>query len=264
MNASAILITGASSGIGRALAVACAAPGVVLHLSGRDTQRLEATAGDCRARGAEARPQLIDVTDAAAMDAWIRSIGPLDLVFANAGISAGTSGGRDGGTRECARQVRAIFATNVDGVINTVLPALEQMEAQAAAADGIRGRIVVISSMASFLAYPGVPSYCASKVAVDYWTVASAPSARARGVLLTSVCPGFVESNMTAANDFKMPGLIGAERAVGIILRGVRAGKRRIVFPWWMALGARFLQLLPPALTSRMLTARRTMGPMAD
>lgn len=196
------------------------------------------------------------------MSQWIAAIGQLDWVFANAGISAGTHGGGDSGVRERAAQVRAIFATNLDGVLNTVLPAIERMESQPPDTYGVRGRIVNIASMAAFIAFPGAPTYCASKAAVDYWTTASAPSYRQRGIVLHSVCPGFVRSAMTAANDFPMPGLIDAERAAAIILRGVRAGKRRIVFPWWMAIGARFMQLLPPALAARMLASQRSMGPL--
>src|SRR5580692_3563444 len=99
-----VLITGASSGIGRALAEACAAPGVTLHLSGRDAARLAEAASACRARGAEALPTVLDITDATAMAAWIGAAGRLDLVIANAGISAGT-----GGRAETAAQCRTIF-----------------------------------------------------------------------------------------------------------------------------------------------------------
>jgi len=264
MQASSILITGASSGIGRALALACAARGVELHLSGRDEARLQAVANDCHARSAKAYPRTIDVTDSAAMAQWIAGIGQLDWVFANAGISAGTHSGGDGGVRERAAQVRVIFATNLNGVLNTILPAIERMESQPPDTHGVRGRIVNIASMAAFIAFPGAPTYCASKAAVDYWTTASAPSHRQRGIVLHSVCPGFVRSAMTAANDFPMPGLIDAERAAAIILRSVRAGKRRIVFPWWMAIGARFMQLLPPALSARMLASQRSMGPLPE
>ena len=109
-----VLITGASSGLGRALAEACAAPGVVLHLSGRDAARLEEAAAACRAKGAEVQPRVIDVCDADAMAAWIQGAGRLDLVIANAGISAGT-----GGTTEPTAQTRLLFETNVTGVLNT-------------------------------------------------------------------------------------------------------------------------------------------------
>ena len=157
-----VLITGASSGLGRALAEACAAPGVVLHLSGRDAGRLEEAASACRARGAEVRPRVLDVCDAAAMAGWIAGAGRLDLVIANAGISAGT-----GGLTEPAAQARRIFEVNVTGVLNTALPALEVMAAQPPGADGLRGRVAVVASVAAFVAAPGAPAYCATKAAVQ-------------------------------------------------------------------------------------------------
>ncbi|MCA3393581.1 MAG: SDR family NAD(P)-dependent oxidoreductase, partial [Roseomonas sp.] len=162
-----VLITGASSGLGRALAEACAAPGVALHLSGRDATKLEETATACRARGAEVLPRVIDVCDATAMTGWITGAGRLDLVIANAGISAGT-----GGTTEPTAQTRLLFETNVTGVLNTALPALEVMAAQPPGADGLRGRIAVVSSVAAFVAAPGAPTYCATKAAVQRWAEA--------------------------------------------------------------------------------------------
>jgi short-subunit dehydrogenase len=244
-----VLITGASSGIGRALAEACAAPGVALHLSGRDAARLAEVEAACTGRGAKVDARALDVTDAAAMAVWIADAGRLDLVVANAGISAGT-----GGQAETAAQMRAIFAVNLDGVLNTVLPALDAMAAQQADALGVRGRIAVVASIAAFVAAPGAPSYCAAKAAADYWTVATAATARRRGILLTSVCPGYVRTAMTAKNPFPMPGLMDADRAAGIILRGVAAGRRRVVFPWWIGLAARILGMLPPRLSGALLS----------
>lgn len=228
------LITGASSGIGRALAEALAAPGVTLHLSGRDVARLEQTAIACRAKGAMAHVAQIDVTDAEATSAWIKAAMPLDLVIANAGISGGTGVGMG----ETVEQARAIFATNLDGALNTVFPVLETM------APG--GTIAVVASVAAFIPTPGAPAYGASKAAVDAWTVASAPTAAKRGIHLVSICPGFIRTPMTAANPYKMPGLMDAERAASIILRGLPKGGRRIVFPWWMGVLARSLALVSP------------------
>ncbi len=245
-----VLITGASSGIGRALALALAAPGTVLHLGGRDPARLEAVAAACRALGATALPQRIDVRDAAATAGWIGGAGRLDLAIANAGISGGTFGGG-----ETAAQTRAIFAVNLDGMLNTALPALDAMRAQAPGADGVRGRIAVIASIAAFIAAPGAPAYGASKAAADAWTVGTAPMARRFGVRLTSVCPGFIRTPMTAGNRYAMPGLMDAERAAGIILRGIAIGRVRIAFPWWMAALARSIGALPPGLTGRLLAA---------
>lgn len=247
------LITGASSGIGRALALELAAPGVTLHLSGRDAGRLEQTASACRQRGATVLTRVLDVCDAAGMAGWIGEAGALDLVVANAGISGGT--GR-GGT-ETPEQVRAIFATNVDGVMNTVLPALLAMQAQPAGPDGVRGRIAVVASIAAFITAPGAPAYCAAKAVVDRWTVATAPSARRTGVRLTSVCPGYIRSAMTAKNDFPMPGLMDADRAARIMLRGIAAGRVRVTFPWWMGLAARMAGLLPLGVLAALLPAKR-------
>lgn len=255
---SCALITGASSGIGEALAAALAAPGVTLHLSGRDDDRLARVAAACRARGAMAYPRVIDVCDAAAMADWVAAAGRLDLVVANAGISAGTGDGRP----EAPAQTRAIFATNLDGMLNTALPAWQVMRAQPPAADGVRGRIAVVASIAAFAAVPGAPSYCASKAAADAWTVASAPAAAAEGIRLTSICPGYIRTRMTAANDFPMPGLMDADRAAAIILRGVAAGRVRLAFPWWMALAGQMAGLLPPRLLGTLMAGQPGKAPV--
>ncbi len=255
-----VLITGASSGIGRALALALAAPGATLHLGGRDGARLEATADACRARGAAVRPARVDVCDADGMAAWIAGAGRLDLVIANAGISAGSFAGR-----ETAAQARAIFAVNLDGMLNTALPALAALRAQPPGADGVRGRLAVIASIAALIPAPAAPSYAASKAAADAWTVATAPLARRDGVLLSSICPGFIRTPMTDGNRFPMPGLMDAERAARIILRGIAAGRVRVAFPWWMAAGARATALLPAGITGRMLSrGPRKRGLPAD
>lgn len=245
----AVLITGASSGIGRALAVACAAPGVMLHLSGRDPARLDATAADCRSRGADVLTALIDVRRAGAMVAWITGAGRLDLVVANAGISATGS--------ETPERACDILATNLFGVLNTILPAIEVMALQEPGPDGLRGRIAAIASIAAFFPSPEAPAYCASKAAVDAWMVGSASAARARGIALTSVCPGFIRTPMTAGRQFPMPGLMNAERTARITLRGIEAGRIRIVFPWWMGCAARFGALLPPRWTAGIGARRR-------
>ncbi|HEY7576048.1 MAG TPA: SDR family NAD(P)-dependent oxidoreductase, partial [Acetobacteraceae bacterium] len=236
------LLTGASSGIGAALAQALARPGATLHVSGRDQGRLAAVAGRCRERGATIASKVLDVRHAEAMADWVQASGPLDLVVANAGISGRP---RDGG-HEQAELTRAIFDTNLGGVLNTVLPAMAVMARQPPGEDGIRGRIAAVASIAAFIAAPDSPAYCASKAAVDGWMVATAPAARRQGLLLTSICPGFIRTAMTAGYQFPMPGLMDAERAASIILRGLAAGRMRVAFPWWMGVAARAAGLLPP------------------
>ena len=241
MNVRSALITGASSGIGAALAAVLAREGVVLHLSGRDRARLDAISHRCRAQGALVHEATIDVRERQAMAAWIEASAPLDLVVANAGVSGRTVNGE----AEDPAKTRDIFATNLDGVLNTVLPAVQVMERQAPGADGMRGRIAAVASIAAFIASPDSAAYCASKAAVDRWIRARAPETRRRGVLLTSICPGFIRTSMTASYQFPMPGLMDAEPAARIILRGIAAGRSRIVFPWWMGVAAWLAGQLP-------------------
>ena len=143
-----ILITGASSGLGEALALAYASSGVRLALTGRDGVRLERVAFACRERGARVSSAVLDVTDAPALKHWIEAQDealPLDLAIANAGISEATVSLE----REVEAATRALFATNVDGVFNTVLPLLGAMKERRA------GRIVLMSSLAATGPLPG-------------------------------------------------------------------------------------------------------------
>jgi NADP-dependent 3-hydroxy acid dehydrogenase YdfG len=240
-----ILITGASSGIGAALAKAYAGPGVYLALNGRDPARLGAIGAICRDAGAEVEEGIVDVTDRAAMEAWSTAVDkghPLDLVIANAGISAGTAAGW-----EQPEQARAIFAVNLEGAFNTVLPLLPAMGRRGC------GQIAVMSSLASFRGFPGAPAYCASKAAVRLWGEALRGDLWDAGIRVTVICPGYVVSPMTARNQFYMPLLVPVDRAAGIIKRGLAREQARIAFPWPVYFGAWLLGLLTPALTDPIL-----------
>jgi NAD(P)-dependent dehydrogenase (short-subunit alcohol dehydrogenase family) len=213
-----------------------------------------------RERGARAAIAVIDVRDEAAMAAWIAGSAPLSLVLANAGVSAGTAGGK----AESEAQTRAIFATNLRGVLNTALPARAAMRGQAPGPDGVRGRIGVVASIAAFVPAPGAPAYCASKAAVDAWAVATAPLWRGEGVVLTSLCPGYVKTPMTAANRFPMPGLMEADRAAAIMLKGMLRNRARVAFPWWLAAAARLVGLLPAPLATALLGTQEGKAPAAE
>lgn len=242
-----IVLTGASSGIGEALALAYAAPGVTLWLNGRNARRLEAVAEACRAAGATAHAETVDVTDMATMAVWLARIeatAPLDLVIANAGISGG-SGGIGG---EDAQQVRDIFAVNLAGVLNTVLPVLPGMMARRA------GQIAIMSSMAGFRGMPNAPAYAASKAAVLAYGDGLRGELRDTGIHVAVICPGFVKSRITDANDFPMPFFMSAERAAGIITRGLTRRKPRIVFPWRMRAIMWLLAALPAAWSDAILS----------
>ena len=236
-----ILITGASSGIGAALAKAYAADGVTLALSGRDRQRLDAVAAACRDNGARVAAETIDVVERGAMAGWVAAAddtAPLALVVANAAISAQTRGGGD-----AEEQVREIFAVNVAGVLNTVLPVIPRMRRRG------RGQIALVSSIAGFRGLPGAPAYSASKAAVKAYGEALRGRLATDGIVVSVICPGYVRSRMTENNDFPMPFLMDAEPAADIIKRGLGRGKARICFPLPMHFAAWLLGALPPSWT---------------
>jgi short-subunit dehydrogenase len=232
-----ILITGGSSGLGEAMALELARPNVFLALTGRDADRLASVAAACRAKGAEVDAVALDVTDGAGLAALIARLDesrPLDLVIANAGVSAGTGKGD-----ESPAQTAHILAVNVQGVIDTVTPALAAMGPRG------RGQIAIMSSLAGFRGIPGAPSYCASKAFVRVWGEALRGDWRKRGIKINVICPGFVRSRMTAKNPFHMPLLMDAARAARIMLDGLARDVPRIAYPWRMYAVTRILAALP-------------------
>ena len=241
----AILITGASSGLGAALAAHFAAPGTTLFLSGRHSERLAKVVANCRKSGATVHGDCIDVTDQGAMQRWISRCdrqAPLELVIANAGVSGGTADGPEGN-----QQTRHIFAINIDGVLNTIFPAIPLM------AKRHKGQIALVSSVAGFMGLPNAPAYCASKAAVKTLGEGMRPNLAAQGIKLSVICPGYVKTAMTDANNFPMPFLMPAERAAALIARRLAANHGRIVFPWPMLVLARIMQALPAEWLGRMM-----------
>ena len=231
-----ILITGASSGIGSVLAQSYARDGVTLALGGRNRERLEAVADAVRAAGAQCTVAQVDVSDAEAMRDWIvraDRAAPLDLVIANAGISAGTRKATRGTQADDSR----VFATNILGVANTVVPIQPRMRERG------HGQIALMSSLAGYHGFADAPAYCASKSAVRLYGTALRKAYRKDGVGVSVICPGFVRSPMTDVNDFRMPMLMDADRAARIICRGLARNRRIIAFPWPMYIGARLLSL---------------------
>lgn len=238
-----IVITGASSGIGAALALDHAAPSVQLFLAGRRASALEDVAAACRAKGANVQTRILDVTDRAGMQEWVGEIdtaGGIDLIYANAGISGGTAGSPD--LRDFNLD-REIFDVNLTGVLNTIYPALPGMIQRG------KGRIAIISSVAGLAPLPGAPAYSASKAAVRFYGEALGVKLRKTGITISVVCPGFIKTRMTDCNDFRMPFIMDAAKAARIIRKGSEEGKSRIDFPWPMLMAVKVIAMLPQYFT---------------
>ncbi len=219
-----ILITGAGSGIGRALAVAYSAPGINLFLCGRNTEKLSTTKAICEELKANVLLQIVDVCDEVAVENWIEEIEKtheIDLVIANAGISAGTAGGS-----ESFSQIKQIFSTNLSGVLNVIQPAIEKMKLRRC------GQIALISSLAGFRGLPSSPAYSASKSAVRVYGEALRGNLKQFGISVNVICPGYVKTPMTDVNEFPMPFLMEVERAAKIIKCGLKSNKSRVAFPF--------------------------------
>ena len=240
-----ILITGASSGVGSALARLYAGPGVFLALTGRDAARLDATAAACRAKGAAVETTTLDIAEREPMKQWIERIDeahPLDLVVANAGMMGPSSD-------EAA--TRRMFEVNVGGTFNTIMPLLPRFEARKS------GQIAIMSSLAGWRGMPGAPGYAASKAALKLWGESLRPQLLPRGIHVSVIHPGFIDSPMTAKNTFAMPWLVSSEQAAQAIARGLAADKGRIAFPWQMFALVWTASALPPKLGDKLIFWRR-------
>lgn len=232
-----ILITGASSGIGQALADAYAAEGVTLYITGRNKRRLNQAAKALKAKGAYVVAKIIDVTDDKTMAQFIREADkktPLDLVVANAGV-----GVQQGDFKTMHEAAKYILAINVGGVFNTVHPALSAMKKRR------KGQIAIVSSLAGYVGIPGSPLYSATKNAVRAYGEALRGAFADQGVEVNVICPGWVRSRITERNKFEMPFFMEAAPAAKIIKRGLAKNKGRIVFPWPMVALVKTLSILP-------------------
>jgi short-subunit dehydrogenase len=222
-----------------------------LSLAARNAARLEAVAAHCRAAGAQACSETIDVTDATALSAWIAECDantPIDLVIANAGM---------GGERVIATATgeplsvaHDIVTTNILGVANTVIPLLPRFVARG------KGHIAIMSSLAAFIGLPQAPLYSASKAAVRMYGDGLRRALSPKGICVTVICPGFVETPMSASVPGYRPFLWSAERAARQIAAGLERGKREITFPWPLAVLARLANLLPAGFLDTALAPR--------
>jgi short-subunit dehydrogenase len=239
-----IVITGAASGLGAALALGYAARGVSLGLIDRDQDRLATTARSCSAAGAEVHSLACDVTDVGQLAEWLVAFdkaAAIDLVIANAGILVGHALGSAENLSRVTRQI----STNLLGVVNTIEPLLPAFIARRA------GHIAIIASIAALRGVPYSPRYSASKAGARAYGEALRALIETMGVRVCVVCPGFIASPMSERwQGFKFL-MISTARAAARIKSGIERGRRRITFPWVLVVGFRLVDLVPAWLGDR-------------
>lgn len=234
-----VFLTGASSGIGMALAREYAARGAVLGLAARRADALRALAAEL---GAPCHLYPLDVRDFAALAAagrdFMTRAGVPDIVIANAGISVGTL------TEEAddLQSFRAVLDTNVLGMAQTFQPFVAAMRAAR------RGRLVGVASVAGIRGLPGAGAYCASKAAAIAYLESLRVELFGSGVKVVTLAPGYIATPMTEKNPYPMPFLMPADAAARSMARHIERGSRFAVMPWPMGVVARLLRLLPRPL----------------
>lgn len=242
-----VLITGATGGIGGALAEAYAAPGNTLILQGRNASRLVELAAICTARGAHVLTKVLDVRDRTALVAWLMEVSEQkapDLMIVNAGVN--TNIGSDGQGEQWG-DVEALVEVNVLASMATIDAVLPTMRRRGS------GQIALVSSLAAYFGLPVTPSYCASKAAVKAYGEALRGWLGPEGIRFNVIMPGYVRSAMCDDMPGPKPFLWPPERAARVIVRGLERDKARISFPFPLNWGAWWLAVLPAGLSTRIV-----------
>lgn len=247
----AVFITGASSGIGAALARCYAAQGATLGLAARRLDALDALVATLPGRH---YVYPLDVANAQALASagndFTARVGAPDIVIANAGISVGTL------TQEAAdnQAFRRIMETNVLGMVHTFQPFIGAMERRGS------GRLVGIASVAGIRGLPGAGAYSASKAAVIAYLESLRVELRSSGIKVVTIAPGYIRTPMTDANDYAMPFMLEVDEAARRFTEAIAAGTAYTVIPWQMGVVARLMRLLPNCIFDR-LAARAGRKP---
>jgi short-subunit dehydrogenase len=246
-----VLLTGASSGIGEALALEIARRGGILGLLARREELLRALAGKCEAAGGRARVFACDVVDSAAVqkaaDDLKREFGRIDILIANAGI-----GGNNKETRELRPEfVRQVIEINLMGAVNAVYAVLPRM------LERREGQLVAVSSLAGFRGLPKSAAYSASKGAMTNFFESVRLDVQHQGVAVTIIQPGFIKTPLTSGRKNKMPFLMELEDAVPLFLRAIERKKKFAAFPWQLASFVRLGRIFPAWLYDKIASGAR-------
>lgn len=235
------MITGASSGIGKGLALELAARGARLGLLARREDVLNELVAEIRQRNGTASAAGADVRDPralrAAADRFRAELGPIDVLIANAGI---------GTAKHAAQldpeQVAEVININVLGAVNSVAAVIDEMVERRS------GQLVAISSLAGYRGVAKSAAYCASKAALSSYFESLRIDLRHTGVSVTIIYPGFIKTPLTAGRLSKMPYLMELDYAVKKIVTAIEKGKKSYAFPWQLATIVRAGLIMPPAM----------------
>jgi short-subunit dehydrogenase len=248
-----VFLTGASSGIGAALARRYAVPGAVLGLVARRREVLEELARELRGKGAAVHLHPADVAETEAVGqaarAFLEAAGGVDLVVANAGVGI-RSALHEGDAASVARMMQI----NVIGVTNTIIPFVPAMLFQKS------GTLVAVGSMAGHRALPGRAAYSASKAAVTTFMDGLRMELHGSGVHAMTICPGFVRTPMTAVLDGKLPFAVGADEAAEDMVAAIARRDRTFTFPWQMRVLRPVMVSAPEWFVRRAAPRARTRG----
>lgn len=239
-----VLIAGATSAIGSALAEAYARAGVTLYLHGRNEAKLAEVAECCRAKAGEVRTQCMDVRDFSALRAWLETLEPLDLVIVNAGMNTHVG---PAGEPEPWDEVEALLDVNLKAamfIVQAVLPAMRGRGS---------GQIALISSLAAYFGLPVTPAYCASKAGLKAYGEALRGWLAPEGIKVNVVMPGYVKSPMCDDMPGPKPFLWTPARAARAIRKGLERDQARISFPFPLNFGTWWLAVLPAGLSARIV-----------
>ena len=241
------MITGASSGIGWALAKVLAAQGAAVGLVARRRERLAELAERIRAAGGITALAPADVGDRAQVRAALEDLriqlGPVDLLVANAGVGMPTT--LDPVNIE---DIEAMFRVNVLGVVYAIETVLPEMLRRGC------GHLAAISSLAAYKGFPAESAYCASKAAVNTYLEGLRIQLHHRGIAVTTICPGFVRTPMTTPNQFAMPWVLEADQAARRIAWALHRRCKVYDFPWPLAMLVRFTRHLPDWILNKGLS----------
>lgn len=240
------VVTGASSGIGRALAQELAARGCRVGLVARRREALEELAAQIARAGSTALVAPADVGERSQVTAAIHEVaaklGPVDLLVANAGVGAPT-------LLETfnVSDMEKMFRVNTLGVIYAIEAVLPDMLRRG------RGHLAGVSSLAALKGLPGEAAYCASKAALNTFLESLRIQLHGRGITVTTICPGFVRTPMTSVNDFHMPWLLEPEEAARRIVAALHRRVKVFNFPWQTTLLMYLARWLPDRLIARVM-----------